>query len=69
MRYYMDQREPQVLDIKKLMRACRNKDHEARAEINEYMENCAKMANSGRKISIQEATHLAGYKRRGGAEE
>ena len=22
--------------------ACRNKDHEARAEINEYMENCAK---------------------------
>lgn len=42
MRYYMDQREPQVLDIKELMRAFRNKDQEARAEINEYMKYCAK---------------------------
>ena len=42
MRYYMDQREPQVLDIKELMRAFRNKDQEARAEIIEYMKYCAK---------------------------
>ena len=40
--YYMRQSEPQVLDINSVIRAFRDKEEDARAEIDKYMDYCAK---------------------------
>ena len=58
--YYKHQRAPLVLDINGFIHAFRGKDEDARAEIDTYMDYCAKaVANKGGHIPAQTATTLA----------